>query len=194
MEKEKITVFDKIRLWWKFEGRYYHKDFVHGVKNLWRWFPTIWKDRDWDDSFIWDIMIQKIKNQSKYIGDRDFHTRAKRDAEIMMTCVRLMERVKEEYYGSEYIDYHETKFDFVETDRPEYKRLETTEISENFDEYFKKYPRQYKRVLSGEVNRFKRDDEKDKKLIAMEISIENHNRAKKILFKLMERYIEYWWD
>ena len=109
MENEKVGFLENIRLWWKFEGRYYHKDFVNGVKNLIRWFPVIWKDRDWDDHFIWELMMKKITFQAKYIGDQDRHTRAKRDAEIMMTCVRLMERVKEEYYGTEYIDYHETK-------------------------------------------------------------------------------------
>jgi hypothetical protein len=72
--------------------------------------------------------------------------------------------------------------------------MKCNEISENFDEYFKKYPRQYKRVLSGEVNRFKREGEKDKKLIAMEIAHENQERAKKLLFRLMENNIERWWD
>ena len=85
-----------IRLLWKFEIRFYLRNFISGIKNLIRWFPIIWKDRDWDDRFIWQIMIQKIKFQAQYIGKRDRHTRAKRDAEIMMTCVRLMERVKQE--------------------------------------------------------------------------------------------------
>jgi hypothetical protein len=187
MENEKVGFLENIRLWWKFEGRYYHKDFVNGVKNLIRWFPVIWKDRDWDDHFIWELMMKKITFQAKYIGDQDRHTRAKRDAEIMMTCVRLMERVKEEYYGTEYIDYHETKHEFVDCDVPGHKCLETTELSENFDEYFKKYPRLYKKILSENPN-------ESKSRIGFLMSMENHKKAKRILFRLMEQYIGNWWD
>jgi hypothetical protein len=195
MKDEKLNIFETIRLWWKFEGRYYHKDFINGVKNLIRWFPIIWKDRDWDDSFIFNLLSQKLKNQATYIGKRDYHTLAKRDAEIMMTCVRLVEKVKMEDYGLEYMDYQETDWEFIDcADKPGYSELKFNEVSENLDEYFKKYPRQYKKVLKGEINRFKRDGDKDKKLIAMEIAHENHERARKLLFNILERNIERWWD
>jgi hypothetical protein len=191
-----MKTFERIRLWWKFEGRYYHKDFINGVKNLIRWFPTIWKDRDWDDHFIWELMIKKITFQAKYIGDRDFHTRAKRDAEIMMTCVRLMEKVKDEYYSAEYMDYHETEYNFVECDTPGYKRLETTELSERFDEYFRKYRSTMRKVVANpKVFDYIEEDYKDKKsTLAMIIARENHSKARRILFTLMERNIEGWWD
>lgn len=197
MENEKVGFLENIRLWWKFDGRYYHKDFIKGVKNLIRWFPVIWKDRDWDYRYIWDLNIQKLKFQSKYIGENDNHTRAKRDAQIMMTCVRLMEKIKDNDYEVEHQEYYNSNVTFIPKILESGEKVYTYDskvISENFDEYFKKYPRQYKKVLSGEVNRFKRDGDKDKNLIAMEISIENHNRAKKLLFKLMDFYIEYWWD
>ena len=198
MENEKISIFEKIRLWWKFDAQYYHKDFIQGVKNLWKWFPTIWKDRDWDDSFIFNILIQKLKNQSEYIGNKDRHTRAKRDAEVMMTCVRLLEKVKSEDYGIEYLEYEKSNWVFTPCeDNPNYSKLDFEQVSENFDDYFKKYPRQYKRVVNGEVNRFNRDVvgiEKDKHVIGMEIANENHERARKLVFKILEQNIEKWWD
>lgn len=43
--KKKIR---SIHLWWYHNGRYYHKDFVQGVKNIWNWLPIIWKDRNYD--------------------------------------------------------------------------------------------------------------------------------------------------
>ena len=73
--------------------------------------------------------------------------------------------------------------------------MEDTLISENFDDYFKKYPRQYKRVMSGEINRYGRPiEEKDKKEIAMEIAHENQDRCRKLIFKIMESEISRWWD
>jgi len=187
-ETEDINIFDKVRLWWKFDAQYYHKDFIHGVKNLWRWFPTIWKDRNYGQSFIYDILSKKLEFQSEYIGRRDYHTRAKRDAETMMLVTRLIKKSRDEDYGMEYTDYQESSFDFVEIDDTyegeKLYELVSEEKSERYD----------KRVLSGEVNRFRRDGEKDKKLIAMEIAHENEERCRKLLFKIMEQNIERWWD
>ena len=136
LENYKPTIFEKIK-WWLEDARYYPKNFIAGVKNLCKWFPVIWKDRDWDDHFIFEVLKFKIKNQSKYIGDKDRHTSAKRDAEIMMTVVRLIERVQDETYNMEYMDYHKTKNLFVETDK-KYNGEKTYEwkseqLSENFD-------------------------------------------------------------
>lgn len=189
-KSKKLNMFRYINLWWKFDGRYLHKDFINGVKNLWKWLPVIWKDRDWDAHFIWQIMMFKIKNQAKYIGGRDFHTRAKRDAQIMMTCVRLMEKVSEESYRMEYMDYCEDDFDFVPTDNPEYSELKITPISEKFDEYFAKRKSAYRFIMKN-GGRFGNDD---KKRTAMGMGHYQHEKARRILFTLLERNVECWWD
>jgi len=196
MEKDKLNIFEKISLWWRFEGRYYHKDFYCGVKNLIKWFPTIWRDRDWDHRFIYEILRVKLERQAKYIGDRDIHVDAKRDAERMRLVAKLIKLQQDDFYGMEYMDYHDTKYDFVPTNETEkWFTMEDTLISENFDDYFKKYPRQYKKVLSGEINRFMKEvDETDKQRIAMEIAHENQNRCRKLIFKIMESEIDRWWD
>lgn len=186
-----------IQLWWDNEGRYYHKMFRTGVQNLIYWFPIIWKDRNWDSHYIFEIMMHKIKAQSEYIGSRDIHTRAKRDAEIMMTCVRLMKKVQDDFYSSEYFDYHKTKHWFEDVPGKEgYSSWESRLMEENFDDFFKKYPLIYKRVINGE-RVFKFDnviDTESKQRIAMNIGHINHNRANKLLFKLMEENMQKWWD
>jgi hypothetical protein len=101
-----VRKLEFIPLWWNHEGRYLHRHVWTGIKNIWYWLPVIWKDRNWDSNFIFEIMMHKLKAQSKYIGSRGFHMRSERDAEIMMTCVRLMKLVQEETYSSEYSDYH----------------------------------------------------------------------------------------
>lgn len=186
-------MFYKFKWWLMHDARYTHKYILRGVKNLWRWFPLIWKDRDWDDYYIWVLLEKKLTNQANYIGGRGIHLNAHRDAERMRTCVKLMERIREEYYYSEYVDYHKSEFhwDDIE-DRPDHKQLRIEEISENFDDYFKKYPRIYSKVFSEFSLAEKR--RADKRKIALYMSRENHNRARKLLFKLMEQHIESWWD
>lgn len=196
MEKEKINIFEKVGLWWKFEGKYYHKDFMYGIKNLWKWFPTIWRDRDWDDHFIFELIRVKLQKQAKYIGTKDRHVSAKRDSEKMILVSKLIKLQQDEFYGMEYMDYHDTKYDFVPTDETKkWFTMEDTLVSENFQDYFDKYPRQYKKVMSGEINRYRRSvEEKDDKMIAMEIAHGNQERCKRLIFKIMESEIEKWWD
>ena len=160
------------------------KLFFKRIKNLIRWFPIIWKDEDWDDHYIFEILKFKLKNQAEYIGYHDRHVSAKRDAEIMMLCVRLIEKVQKEYYGTEYHDYHESEFKFVASkDYPGSYEMEIKEISERYDEYFKQYPR-----IAKQVN------EEDKHKKAFKIARINEERAHKLLFKILEQNIKRWWD
>jgi hypothetical protein len=190
-------MFYRIKLWWKFHGRYYHKDLYRGIVNLIKWFPVIWKDRDWDSSYIFKILEHKLKLQSQGIAGRDIHVDAQRDAEVMMTCVRLMEKIREDYYQSEYMEYHKSDYWFEDIeDPPGWSTWESEIKSENFDDYFKKYPLIYKRVLNGEgVFGIEGETESDSKMrIAMNIAHINHDRARALLFKLMNENIGRWWD
>jgi len=196
MESERLNIFERISLWWRFDGKYYHKDFYRGLKNLWRWFPTIWKDRDWDDSFIFEIIKVKLEHQAKSIGDRDRHTRAKRDSDRMRLVAKLIKLQQDDFYHMEYMDYHDAKYDFVPTDETEqWYTMEDTLISERFDEYFAKYPRQYQQILAQEMmsdTPILHPDQK--KYIAMAIAHTNMQRCRKLIFKIMESEIEKWWD
>lgn len=169
------------------------KRLVKKLYNLYRWLPIIWKDEDWDDHYIFEILKFKLTNQAKYIGDRDFHTRAKRDAEIMMTCVKLMEKVQSEYYNLESMNYVDEDYNWIlDETYPDLHKLEIKENSNNFKDYFAKYPLIYK--IATDPNTPWHYIERCDKTYAMFIGQYNHNRARKLLFKLLERNIECWWD
>lgn len=184
--------FDKIYLWWEYDGKYYHRYLYNGIKNLIYWFPIIWKDRNWDHNYIFNILAHKLKAQAEYIGNRNIHTHSKRDAEIMMTCVRLIEKISNEFYEYEPIDYHESEYNFIPcSDNPGFSKLEIIEKSNRYNEYFAKYPRQYKIALNKTKWPY---TEKNDKTIAMWISHQNQKRAQDILFKLINENIKRWWD
>ncbi|MFY8065654.1 MAG: hypothetical protein ACOVNM_04075, partial [Flavobacterium sp.] len=101
----------------------------------------------------------------------------------------------DEFYSGEYSDYHKTKHWFEPVpDKPTLSSWESKLLEENFDDYFKKYPLIYKRVLNGEGPFSREGREEVKQIIAMNIGHINHDRARKLLFKLMEQNIERWWD
>jgi hypothetical protein len=188
-------------LWWRHEGRYYHKDIYRGIKNLIAWFPVIWKDRNWDHCYIYKVLQFKLEQQAYYIGSRDRHTTAKRDVEKMLLCARMCQIQQDSLYEMEYMDYEDRRIEFVPM--PDYKidgescyEMKSTLLHDNLDEYFAKYPRQYRRALSGEINMFKTSSPEDKtrELIAMEIAHENQKRSRQLLFKILDDNIERFWD
>ena len=189
--------FRRIKLWWDHDGKYYHKYFKQGIKNLWYWFPVIWKDRNWDDHYIFEVLKHKLKAQAKYIGDRDRHTRAKLDAKRIRLCVKLIEKIQDESYQMEYMNYHKDKHWFEPCkDKEGYSTWKSENVWENYDEFFKKYPLVYKKVLKG-VGPFTlngRDEADIKAIIAMNIAHINQDRVKKLLFKILEENIRGWWD
>jgi hypothetical protein len=154
------------------------------IKNVIRWLPVIWRDKDWDESFIYKILQFKLKNQSEYIATRDWHTRAKRDAEIMMTCVRLIDKINEQYYGMEYFEYYD--YD-MSTDNPN-RFLEFNVTRDELDTYYAKYPLTFKKIVA------QYGDAKDRSSTALLMGDDRQEKARKLLFKILEQNIETWWD
>ena len=194
-EDKKIGVIEKISLWYRFDGRHIPRNIMEGIKNIIYWFPIIWKDRNWDQSFIYEVLKHKLKAQANYIDTKDRHTRAKQDARRMRLCVSLIQICQDDTYNTEYMDYAETDFWFEDVeDKPGYSTIKSDIIWEKYDDYFKKYPLIYKRVMNGEgvFSLEGRDD--DKQVIAMNIGHINQDRAHKLLFKIMEENIQGWWD
>jgi hypothetical protein len=111
---------------------------------------------------------------------------AKRDAEIMMLCVRLIEKIQDEYYGKEYLSYSISDMVFTPSETyPGHYEMEFVELSEHYNDYFKKYPLIYR--LVPDLNA-----PKDK--IAFQMARINEERAHKLLFTILEKNIRSWWD
>jgi hypothetical protein len=166
-------MFDKIKIWWRWEAQYMHKDFAHGVKNLWKWFPTIWKDRDWDHDFIYNMLAKKLQFQAKYFSNSGIHVDAKRDAERMMLVAKLIKLQQDDFYAMEYMEY------------------EVTNV-----EYFAKYPLCHKRAIEyimANQKRFTRNYTDDQ-LVAMVMGDLRQQKCKDLIFKLLNQHIESWWD
>jgi len=116
------------------------RKFFKSVNNLIRWFPIIWKDRDWDHYYILEILKHKLIFMSKNIRKNGNHALAEYDANKMMLCVRLIDKIQNERYMEDLIDKDKLTMD--------------------------------------DLNR----------------GIAKQNKAKKLLFKILEQNIERWWD
>jgi len=181
------SAWDRNWLWRNLHWRVRY--FITGVKNIFRWIPTLYKDKDWDGWYIYNILQKKIEFQRKEIVYANRHTDVDRDNRDMTIALNLLERVKEEYYGMEHLDYSETEFDFIPVeDNPNLKEIKKNVLSENYDEFLKKYPSSVRKVLKENG----KDLEKD--TLCHLVARHNQEKARKLLFKLLEQKIERWWD
>jgi len=104
MSEEYNEWYWRLYRWVRWELPYQPKYIKNGVKNLYKWFWVIWKDRDWDHHYIFEVLKFKLEKQAKHLSERDWHESSKRDAEIMMTCVRLINKLQNEEYYEAYYD------------------------------------------------------------------------------------------
>jgi hypothetical protein len=162
--------------------------FVGGIKNIFRWIPTLYKDKDWDEWYILTILQKKIEFQRKEIIYANRHMQVDRDNRDMTIVLNLIERVKEEHYGTEYLDYSDTKLRFepVGGDRELYS-MEQDVISENYDEYLRKYPSSVRKVLKNKSGLDKRD-------LCYYVAKHNEEKAHNLLFKILKERMRWWWD
>jgi len=198
-------MIEKIKeLYWSKIG-YKVRGFFTSIGNLIKWFPVIWKDRDWDYHYIFEVFKFKLEKQAKYIKEKGFHTNSDLDAKRMILCVKLMEKVQEEFYVMEYMDYEDKDFFFVPTgddieDVLGGYYMETRLKKENLNDFFKKYPLVYKKIVTNKKHQIFKIDNEDltsydvKSRIALNIGRYNHERARKLLFKILSENIESWWN
>ena len=111
---------------------------------------------------------------------------AKRDAEKMFLCARLIEIQQEDLYAYEHLEYLDQSHEFVPTDETEQSyTIKTTITRDDLTDYLNKYRRQHKLIDKTD---------KDDHEIAREIAHNNQERSRKLLFKILEQNIERWWD
>jgi hypothetical protein len=181
----------KVYRWIKWDLKHFPRDVKKGFINLYKWFPIVWKDRDWDDHFIFEALKFKLKNTANYFEEKQRFVGWEDEVKYIRICEKLITRIQDDYYQMEYTDYVELEFDFIpisNTDKFEYKRTVT---ENNIDKYFALYPKTKKKTLSSD--KYKSYVSTDTGL-ALAMGIERHLKARKLLFKIMEEKIEGWWD
>ena len=183
----KNTVWNKNILFYKLPWRLRY--FLTGIKNIFKWIPTIYHDRDWDGDFIYKILQKKIEFQRKELVKNNRHTDINRNNRDMTLALNLLERIREEYYQLECLDYWEDTINFENfLEKPNSKSVKIKTTDERFDDYLNKYPSSVRFVIK------KNGVIKDKKTLCLEVSYYNHSKANKLLFRILEEKIPYWWD
>ena len=178
--------WDRNTIWKRFHWRI--RNFLIGCRNIIKWAPTLFEDRDWDQYHIYTILQKKIEFQRKEIVYANRSTRVWQDNRDMTIILNLLERVKDSYYESEHTDYYEIKVETIPVeDNPNLKEMKFEVLSERYDEYLNKYKSSVRQILKKEGNI-------DKDTLCMLVARHNQEKARKLLFNMLDEKIEGWWD
>jgi hypothetical protein len=158
---------------------YIRYDIPYGIKNIIKWFPTIWADRDWDHYFIYVTLRQKLHFTEQHIRKRGHHVASQQDADKIKTCVLLLDRLIADNYDSTFKKMDE-KWGDIEIsstpckDRPDLHEVHITRPNIKTEKDKLQEQKEFKNACEHEQYLKKQDRE--------------------LLFKIISKNIEGWWD
>lgn len=190
MEKKYSRWYWKVYRWFKWDVKYFHVEVIQGIKNLWKWIPIVWKDRDWDCHYIFESLKFKINNTANSFESRKRFVGWEQEVRYMRICQKLIEKIQNDYYQHEYLNFYEFDYNFVKNDSGSYDVTKTVKRDDT-EQYILKHPNT-KKIVLGKTKY--QNYVKSNSGIALAIGIEKHIKARKLLFKILENKIEGWWN
>lgn len=70
----------------------------YGLRNLYRWFPVIWCDRDWDWAYLYQIIEVKLHYMSRLQREHGVCVNAGHLAGEMEEAAELLRSIREDDY------------------------------------------------------------------------------------------------
>jgi len=150
------------------------KQLIKNIIRIIQWIPILWEDRDWDYTHLYQILQYKI---SRMRPEMTNHENSELEQKHMRICENLLQRLMDDKYDDFYMDKLENKYgDYITI--PEKKgdakifSLSRNKIKSDSDK--KEYSKDCKKYFKL-ANKVKEND-------------------KDLLFKIMKKRIEGWWN
>ena len=157
---------------------YIRYDVPRGLKNLIRWFPVIWQDRDWDHWFLYSIMKKKLEQMEHLQENHGMSINSKKYAKQIRVCRILLDRLMKDDYMENALFWHTKKYGERQLD------FKDTDYGENWVEMITKY-------AEPAIDKIKADKDWHR---CYEHSEMMQQQDLDLLFKNMNKNIRGWWD
>ena len=105
--------FNDIYYWLNSNILWRFRYFYYGVKNIIRWIPTIYKDKDWDHSFMTDILVKKLENKRDFfLSGKAYAARSEELAAEIQIAINGLKKTKDswDFYEEPAYDTHNEKW------------------------------------------------------------------------------------
>jgi hypothetical protein len=169
--------------------KHFIKRKIWQIKNVFRWLPIIWKQYDFDYRYSIDVFKFQLQKQAEFLeSDKSFTLCAKDRAKRIRTVIKLMGKVYEDDYSMEYVDKLKELYG---EDVLEVSFVETNDIT--FNDFSGKTEKLFSMRYKYETWDNADEIEKVKGQLIKE-SHDKQMRAHKILWSMIEKDIQTWWD
>ena len=164
---------------------YWVKRKIRQIRRVIDFLPLIWNGFDFDYKYSIELFRKQLERQAKFMeSDRAMTLDAKNNAQKIRTAIRLMDKVYDEEYASEYMTqidklYGTTHYDFVEID----------ELDESGEPYY-----ELKFWNENAVDEYHQKEIEEVRKQMMLLGRDKQNRAHKLLWDFIEHNIQNWWD
>ena len=155
-----------------------------GLYNYRMWYKVIWNNRDWDYSHIYAILERKLFLQRKELVRANRYLNINRDNFYMTVALNLIDKVNNGHYEDEMCDYYESEISF------DGNQIITETIWEKYDDYLSKYHNSVKQVKL----KYPDVDFSDKFRLCLYTSAHIQEKAKSLLFHIINNQISHWFD
>jgi len=156
------------------------RNFKHGIKNLKKWFPIIWKDRNWDHHYIYIILRHKLHLTEQLIRNKGRNINAEKNADKIKLCINLLDRlIKDEYHTMAFRKIDETWGELEMSSTPCKDDPNLSNIN-----------------LTRSNIKTEKDIIKERKEFKVACQHEQYSKEQDLeyLFKMMIKHIQRWWD
>jgi len=162
--------------------KWYIRKFIRKVKRLIRYIPVIWNSYDFDHRYATELFRMKLEDIADFMeSDRAMSVSAKEDAKRIRTAIKLMDKVYDEGYGTEYQD--------------KLRELYGEDVSDvEFVEHSYENGQKYYRMKRKYEDWDNCDEIKEMETKLFKESHLKQNKAHRILWKYIEHNIQRWWD
>ena len=101
--KNKPVRYRLSKLWYRINLKQRYYNTKNGIKNLIKWFPIVWRDRDWDEAYLLTVMEFKFKNMSHLHENYGHLENSELYASQLARAAELTERIKNDrlHYSEE---------------------------------------------------------------------------------------------
>ena len=166
---------------------YPFRDFYRRVYNVCRWLPTIWKDRDYDDSYITEILIKKLEfTRDFYLSDKAYSAEADNVAKQIQEAINQLHMTRDswEFYEDPAMEQLERKwgkttYDFAPHQHAKDGSVLTYEMKSKVE----------KASTEEERQQYKKEFKK-----ALEDARKQYQKDKKQAYEYIAKNIDKWWD
>ncbi len=161
-----------------FDFFYKVRSFFRNIISTIKWLPVIWRDRQFDEYFLYAILEHKFQLMENHFRYKGMHVGSERDANQMKVCRLLLQRLMEENYNTPYDERNKLHFDWF--------RLKMKKA-------FGEVPNEkgYFVILEG-----KESDEPDGRWILPASKHEDYLKKQdlNLLCSIINKYAVRWWD